>query len=263
MLLRGRKLVARGIAMILCGALVASALADVKITAEVTVTGIGDGPKTETVTTCYKGKLIRTERESTVSIYDTVKQTVTTFRKSDKTYRVLDLKKQLGKLPSVMAKLSVSTTAAVQATDATATIAGMPCKKYTGQAVLKMSSAAQPSAALPTTNILIEQWMTENIKSVSGTDSYMPLEQFIGPLKIYGGMEPIIREFSKMKGMPLSSKVTMSVTGSQDARPPIVTTTKVTAVSEAPLEDSLFQVPKGYSLAQLREANKIPKRQQP
>lgn len=256
--LRGRKLISRGVVLAAFCAIFATAPADVKITANVTVTGVGSGPKTETVTTCYKGNLIRTERSSTVSIYDIEKQTVVTFRKSDKTYRVLDLKKQLSSLPSTLAKLHVESSASVQPTNASSTIAGLPAKKYEAQATIKMMSENGAGMTLPTTNLVIEQWMTESVKNVSGTDAYLPMEQFFGPLKIYGGMEPIMKEFSKMKGLPLSSRITITATGGRGQATPIVTTTNVTAVSQAPLNENLFQVPKGYTLAQLRNATGLP-----
>lgn len=224
--------------------------ADVTITANVTVTG-KNRTETEKITTSYKGSLIRTESEKTVSIYDTDAQTVTTMRKADKSYRILALNDAMTRLPGMLSKIKVSSTAKVQPLAEKSLIAGKPAKKYIGTATISITPAGAESGNYPTTNIEIEQWMTEALK---GNDAgpISPLEQFLGPLKMYGGLEPVIEAFALMKGMPLSSRVTVRITGGGQDRGAIVTTTEVKSIRESKLPNSLFVVPEGYTLQTIR-----------
>lgn len=256
LLMKVRSLSIRSLVLVTCLGLTALALADVKITAKVTVTGgAGDKSGTQMVTTCYKGSLIRTETEKVISIYDSKTQTITTMRKSDKTYRVLSLKEGLTKMPSMLAKLNVTSSADVKPQPEKSVIAGKPAKKYIGSATIHISPEGAKEDTFPTTHIEVEQWMTEAVKfSADGGTTPSPLEQLLGPLSIYGGMEPVINAFATMKGVPLSSVVTVTVTGGKSPQhDPIVTTTEVQSMKDGQLDASLFAVPKGYTQMTLRK----------
>lgn len=231
----------------LCLATVSAAMADIKITATVTVVG-GARNETKKVVTYYKGSLIRTETDSGVSIYDAKAQTITSYRTGEKVYRLLSLKDTMTKLPGMMARVKVTSSANVQPLPDTATIAGMPAKKYIGTAAIQIGTEGMPNGG-PTTHIEIEQWMTE---SVTLDSEITPLQQVVGPLNQFGGMEPVAQAFGKMKGLPLSSRVKITMEGSRSAAPEIVTTTQVQAVDESPLSDDLFKVPEGYTLQPVR-----------
>ena len=239
----------RVFAFVACLATVAVASADVKVVAKVTVSGSPSGTGTQTVTTCYKGSFIRTETDKTISIYNTDSQTLITMRKSDKTYTSLGLKDTMMKMPAVLAKLHVNSTADVNPTDQTTMIAGRRAKKYVGVATIQITAEGAAMNSYPTTRIDLVQWMGEPVTGSSNTTDAKPLEQLLGPLKIFNGMDPVIKAFSKMKGLPLSSRVTVTTTGGTKQRSPIVTTTEVQSIQEGPLADSLFAVPKGYKLS--------------
>lgn len=242
------------------------ALADVKVVANVTVTG-GPDAGTKKITTAYKGKFIRTETDKTISIYDTLGQTITTINKAGKSYQVLSLKDTFTSMPSMMAKLQVKANANIQLKPDQGTIAGLAARKYAGKATIKITSEGLPEENFPTTQIEIEQWMTEAVPTTTGMGgALMPMKNFIGPLQQYKGMGPVIDEFSKMKGVPLSSKVTLTVLSNPNSRSraqgPITTTTQVLSVSSAPLDESLFRVPEGYTRTAMRTP-KPPNRRAP
>ena len=250
--------------VVLSLALLASA--DVKVVANVTVTG-GPDTGTKKITTAYKGKFIRTETDKTISIYDTASQTITTINKAGKTYNVLSLKDTFTSMPSLMAKLQVKANASILLKPDQGTIAGLAAKKYAGKATIKITSEGLPEENFPTTQIEIEQWMTEAVPTTTSMGgALMPMKNFIGPLQHYKGMGPLIDEWSKMKGVPLSSKVTLTVLSSPNgktrAQEPITTTTQVLSVSSAPLDESLFRVPEGYTRAAVRTP-KPPNRRAP
>jgi hypothetical protein len=243
-----------------------AASADVKVVANVTVTG-GREAGTKKITTSYKGKFIRTETDKTISIYDTASQTITTINKAGKTYNVLSLKDTFTSMPSMMAKLQVKANANIELRPDQGTIAGLAAKKYSGKATIKITSEGLPEENFPTTQIEIEQWMTEAVPTTTSMGgALMPMKNFIGPLQHYKGMGPVIDEFSKMKGVPLSSKVTLTVLSNPNSKTrsqgPITTTTQVLSVSSATLDASLFRVPEGYTRAAIRTP-KPPNRRAP
>jgi hypothetical protein len=209
--------------------------------------------------------MIRTEIDGRINIYDTKSQTITTLNPADRTYQVLDLKQAVTSMPTMLAKIKLEATASVEPLPDRTTIAGKPAKKYKGSATIRMGAEGMASGAYPTTKIELEQWVTESVSEGTLQATLAPLKQFTGPLEPYGGMESVIKEFSKMKGLPLSSRVTVTMSTSGNGRAPqgpITTTTEVQVVDESPLSDSLFQIPDGYQRAAIRTPQK-PNRKAP
>jgi hypothetical protein len=63
------------------------------------------------------------------------------------------------------------------------------------------------------------------------------------------GMKNLMEKLSSIKGVPLDSRVTMTFKGGPANMKPQVTTSTATSLSEAPLSDSLFKIPAGYTKA--------------
>lgn len=224
------------------------ASADVKVTAKVTVTGAASKSGTKEITTFYKGSLVRTEGPETVSIYDSKTETLISYRKGENTYRQLKLDDGMRSIPGMLAKIKINSSADIKEMPDKATIAGKTAKKYVGTATIQIVPESLPQGG-PKTRIDIEQWMTEDVK-IDNADS--PLGQMVEGMKAYGGVEPVLQAMSKMKGLPLTSKVTVTVEGGKQATGPIVTLTEVKSVEEGPLSDELFRVPEGFKLVQPR-----------
>jgi len=240
--------------------LVGAAQADVKIVSRVTVTGGTKPANTQTVTTYYKGDMVRTETDRVISLYDSKGQTITTMDKEGKTYRVLSLKTALAAAPGVLSRLRFKTTADMHPQEETAVIAGLPARKYLGRATFAMSVAGVPGNAAPPTVMEIEQWATEAVSLPSGSIGMTnPFLRLAGPLQQMKGMEPLVQAMSKVKGTPLSNRFTITV-GSADgaSKGPVVTDNEVESVSSEPLAPALFKVPEGFTKVEARSIPSAP-----
>lgn len=230
------------------------ASADLKLVSTVTVTGGKRGAQSQKTTTCYKGDMVRTETERTISLFDAKAQTVITVNKEDKTYRVLSLKSAFAAAPGMLSRLTFKTTAEMTPQEETAVIAGFPARKYLGKATFAMSMTGVPGSTPNETTMEIEQWATEAIAVPAGAlQMTNPFLRLAGPLRNMKGMEPLMNAMAEVKGTPLSNKFTITTGGPAGAaNGPVVTTNVVESVSTDPLDPALFRVPKGFTKAEAR-----------
>jgi hypothetical protein len=241
-----------------------AARADVKVVSRVAVTGGTKAAPPEMVTTSYKGKVVRTETSRMITLFNTETQSVTALNKADNTYRVVSLKDNMAKVPGLMSRMRFSTKANMEPQDGTKMIAGKPARKYVGTASMKMIVDGMPKDAAPETTMEIEQWTTDAVVLPPDCrDMMSPVTRLTGSLPNMPGMKPLVDALSQIKGTPLSSKVTVTVTGqsgsSSMARGPIVTTTDVVSITQLPLSADLFKVPAGYKKLESRSVPTFPK----
>ncbi len=253
----GRRLpsvLAAGAALLLVAC---AARADVKIVSEVNVTGLPPQAQAQvkqtfpqTVMTYYKGDMTRTELAGSVVLYDCLGDKLYTLDPAKKTYTIASVQEMMEKAGPLMAMMKFDTTADVKEGGASKTIAGKPAKNFLFTANIALSMEGTPAGMLPTTKIVGEQWVTNAVALPANCQRMMAasLARSAGPM--LGGMKPLIEKMATMKGAPLSSKVTVTITAAQPLpglpTDPIVTTTEVKAISEEALDDALFKIPADY-----------------
>jgi hypothetical protein len=256
-------------ALIAALSLAATARADVKIVQKVTVTGIPkeavegtgqpDPSKPQTVTTYLKGDKVRLENGRSVLIFDGAADRVYALDSAAKTYMELPLKDfgALGANPAAAAMLTFDTTADVKDTGENKSLAGKASHRYAYTATIKMGLGANPSMSslLPTVKLEGEQWTTEAITVPPG---YARLNAIVGVgamrRALGKGLDPLTDKLTTIKGVPLSSRETTTFVfadpnspfAAQAPKNPVVKTTEVTSVSEAPIGDDLFALPADY-----------------
>lgn len=236
-----------------------------KFISQVTVTG---GPRLtppQRVVTLVKNTVIRTDTERITTLYDVKNQTITTLNRSDKTYRIISLNNALGRTSGVLSKVKFATTATINPQDETRVIAGKPARKYSGKITMQLLTPGMSAETAPQTTMELEQWTTEAVTLPAGTQAMLsPVMRLAGPLQKMEGMQPVVEALSRIKGAPLSSKVTVipAAKGSEP-RDPIVTINEVLSVTSAPLSASLFQIPRDYKKVEVRAFPSLPKRSTP
>lgn len=256
------------------------ARADIKIVSEITITGMpaaarqsapGVSDKPMTTTVYYKGSKQRTETGNTVQIYDAAADQMYTLDTDKKTYSVISPSKMLEGVAGnpFLDMMKFDTTASVKAGGATKNIAGKPATNYVYSATIKITMDNLPPEAagsLPTMEMKGEQWATESLSLPSAFQKagLNNMARRMPPMMVKG-MKPLIDELAKIKGAPLSSRMSMSFIvppGSPAAgsvpKEPIVTTTEVKSISEETLSDSLFEIPTGYKKVEAPKTPGIP-----
>jgi hypothetical protein len=238
-----------------------AARADLTVVATVRVNGAAAQamakPRQQVVTTYYKANRIRTETGKTVSIYDTDTQQMYSLDPEKKTFRVTSLKNVTGTMaPGLLSKLKFNATADTREVAEEGVIAGKPARKYVCSATIGMSVEGMPQGSFPTTRIQIEQWATDAITLPGEAHKWaLPLARMTGPLESMDGMKPLVEAMAKIKGFPLSNRITTTVVATPTTQAgigrtptgPVVTTTEVQSVSEEALSDALFEIPKDYT----------------
>lgn len=248
-----------------CGiALANSASADMKLVSRVTIDR-GQAPApAQTVTTYYRGNLVRTETANVVTLYNIATQTITTLNKMDKTYRVLPLNAAFSQRSGLLSRVKLSTSADIQPQDESKVIAGMRARKYAGKVVLKMTVDGMQDENAPQTTMEIEQWTTDAVPLPADAQQLLsPVMRLSGPLQKMAGMKPLVEALARMKGAPLSSKVKVIPASRPDrpGRPPVTTTTDVVSVSLAPVSPALFAIPKDFKkVAYAPVSTRLPKK---
>jgi hypothetical protein len=249
----------------MCGiALASHASADMTLVSRVTAEGGAAPSPAQTVTTSYRGGLIRTETGRVVTLYNTTTQTITTLNKMDKTYRVLPLNSAFSQRSGLLSRVKISSSADIQPQDESKVIAGMRARKYAGKVVMKMTVEGMSDENAPQTTMEIEQWTTDAVPLPADAQQIMsPVMRLSGPLQKMEGMKPLVEALSRMKGAPLSSKVKVIPASrpGRPVRPPVTTTTDVVSVSLAPVSPALFAIPKDYKkVAYAPVSTRFPKR---
>jgi hypothetical protein len=255
------------------------ARADVKIVAEVKTTGMPTNPslptnanKPVTQTVYYKGKKQRVEVYGIVSITDSETGMTTILDPAKKTFYVSDpaeVAKAMAANP-MLAMIKMDTTAVdVKSGGQSKTIAGKAAKNYKVSATLKMGMEGGDDAMasmFPTVLVKNEQWVTEGIALPISVvkDSAEQYTKNLPPF-FQKGLKPYIDKMGTIQGFPLASTVIMEFVFANGSpgipgipKEPIVTTTEVKEISEAPLDDALFTVPSDYKKVEPPTPGAIP-----
>lgn len=263
-----RRIFASAVSMAALGVMATMARADVKVVAEVKVTGIPaaaaaqgapDLKKPIITTTYYKGNKQRVESGGTITItdYDTGK--VTTLNPEKKTFyttNITDGLKAMADNPMIE-MIKIDATADVKPGGETKTIAGKTAKNYKVTATMKMGmdgAPAEAAAMFPTIIMKGEQWTTEGITLPIQTGKLVQSNFAKNmPPFLQKGMKPFTDKMATIPGFTLSNTMSMEFVRAPGApdmpgfpKEPIVTITEVKELSEAPLEDALFAPPAGY-----------------
>lgn len=237
----------RGAALCAVTLTAVAAQADVKIVSKMKVNAFG-GNQDAVVTTYYKGSKVRTESPGTLQIYDATTKQAIVINQAEKTYSIITLGQQGGKMPNGM---KIKTTGSTKATNLTRTIAGKPARKYSFDGTITMASDKQEGSAKIILHM--DQWTTTAIKGAMTPSQMMgTMGQMLQGMGALGaGLKNLTSEMSKIKGMPLDLAMDMSMAASGPNSPQgmnfkITMSSAVQSISEAPLSASLFQIPKGY-----------------
>jgi hypothetical protein len=241
------------------------ARADLKVVSEVTVKGapkaaqVSDKPVT--TITYYKAGKQRVENDKSITIADLEGDKSYTLDPVKKTYYVTsskDREKAAADNP-FLAMIKVDTSTTVTPTAETKAIVGKTAKKFTYVTLMKMGmEGGDPSMAamFPTFTINGEMWTTEEVtlpvdyRKVARNNFMRTM-----PAMMAKGIQDMVDKISEIKGFPLFTVMTMTIVPSKEAPPqaaasfpkePIVTTTEVKSIVEAPLDDALFVVPADY-----------------
>ncbi|GAB4458113.1 MAG: hypothetical protein OHK0029_18880 [Armatimonadaceae bacterium] len=230
--------------------------ADLKIQANVITNG-----KKESTTTYYKGSMMRSEEGSNVIIFDGSKNIAYSLNTANKTYQVINFG-EMTKNPAFQ-MMDIKSNVSLKPGGKTKTILGKPAKNYVYSATVKFTMKpeamerikaqsggnATPNleAMMPTVTITGETWVTEALSMPSGGAAGA-----MATLQNVPGVSDLMKKFKTIKGVPLESTQTVKVAGGMGAanQRNVTTKTIATAISQASLPSSLFEVPKGYTKQQ-------------
>lgn len=230
-----------------------AARADLKLVSQMTL-----GDRSTTTTTYYKGKKMRSETtDGQISIFDTALGKMYLINTKEKTYQEMDMA-AVANNPMIQ-MMDVKSNVVVKPGGKTKNILGKPAKNYLFTAKLTFSFkkemmdklAAQNGGKapaqlpqLPVVSIQGENWVTDAIKLPTGTMNPANIMQAMSP-----GMKSLVDKLSAIKGVPLESTQTVTTTGNPMLAKmgPQVIKNVPRSLSEAPLPDSLFKVPAGYT----------------
>jgi len=279
------------------GAAASIARADVTITSLLTMTaprqmpgrpargsgGSGSETTRQTVTAYYKGNKVRTQSSvGSVTLYDAATDTTTVLNPADKTYTVNASKKMVEQVKPFLSMFKVSVGGGVTPGTASKTIAGLPARNYRINLQMKMgvdpqsaigrgglapgapgtSAAGTPPATLFRMKMAGEQWASSAVSLPARVQTQMTTSALRALGGMMPGMEKMAGRMTAVKGLPLSSRMTITMTtpqgigaammggggpaGAKSGPIVITTVTDTKSVSRKPLPDSLFTIPAGY-----------------
>lgn len=229
----------------------AVSLADVKVVSQIKMTMFGGQQAPQTVTSYYKGQMIRSEAPNSISILNGKTNEVIQINSANKTYSVTKLGQGVKAMPQGVKMVANGKT---RLTNETKTIAGKAARKYVFDGTMDMQAAGQGSGKI---KLHVDQWTTSTMKlAMSPFQMAGMLGQMLQSLGPAGsGVRQLTAELGKIKGFPLSNNVVMDITAKgpgqtgapgQDIKMSFTIQTDVLSLKEGPLSASLFQVPAGY-----------------
>lgn len=205
----------------------------------------GSAPKTPTMTMYYKGNRTRTETGARVTIFDG--QRMLLLNPEKKTYQVIPKDAASKAANPMLAMMDIKADVSVKPTGKTQTIQGKKTQLYVMTMTMKlgMKPGATKDAPkgempqIPPITSKMELWTAEFPGiSLSGAamNQAMPAGAASMPF-----VKDMTEKMKSVKGIPLQTTMTQDIMGRQ-----MSVTMKTTALSEAPLPDSLFGPPAGY-----------------
>jgi hypothetical protein len=221
-----------------------AAHADLTLVSEVTRTTNGRTAPAQKLVTYFKGGRLRSDSGSVVTLYDTAAKRIIRVDRARKTYMVLAQKpsRPVGGL----ARLQFKTTASVKPGRKTRVIAGKTARNYLADASLQLQLPGFPGGEAPTTRMQIEQWTTEAVSVPAETRRVLALASTGISGSLAAGMKPLSDALGKVRGLPLSSKVTLHSTRPGAVGGSVTSLTEVRSIKTGVLSEDLFRVPKGY-----------------
>ena len=224
--------------------------ADAKVVAHMHVDSDGTTQPDQTITTYYKGSMIRSDAANTITIIDTKSGMTTIIHPGDKAYTQYNVSQLSNSMP-MFSDMTIKAKASVQATGLHRDIAGKDAAKFIADIDIVMTPKKDSSISQHTTMHLV-RWTTAAVPvDIPPAD----LAKFSAQQAVFlslPGMEEVTRELSKIVGLPLSSDMTINteIVGAPDKQLPPPSkqeiSTDVDSISQDPLDDSLFHIPPGY-----------------
>lgn len=251
--------------------------ADVQIVSDVWVEGAaqpglvgttGGQTTRRTIKTFYKGNRVRTDTSGMVLIYDAAADRLFALDPARKTYTVNPVRAARGRMEPWMAMMKIETRGNVRPGGATQTIAGLPARNYRIFLVQRMRLTEQGAArqGLPPGPVLTmrmegEQWASQAVDVPPRVQRMMTTSvlRSLGPTA-----GPLQDKMATIRGVPLSSRVTMTITPARpvsgDLPAPLVTTTTIQtrSVVRKTLPAALFAVPAGYRKVEPAAGGEMP-----
>lgn len=244
-----RALFLTGLALVSLGTV---ARADVKLVQSTSMDGeLGQrvkkagAPQAPSTTTYYKGSKMRLEAGETISIFDGQRLLVLDAKK--KTYQVVPRDAASAANP-MMAMMDVKAEMSVKPTGKTQAIQGKKAQLYV--MTMTMNLGLKPGALkgegapkgeqpkIPPVTSKTEFWMVE-FPGVSVGGSVR--QNMMGNMGSLPFVKDMTEKLKALKGIPLLTVMNQEVMGRKFS-----VTVKTTALSEAPLPDSLFVPPPGF-----------------
>jgi hypothetical protein len=228
----------------------AAAHADLKLVSSVSVTG-KRGTQTVSAVSYFKGSMVRIDNGPITRITDSKTHKTILINFPKKAYVIPDdaatMKAAAGSIKQQGLKLS----AHIKPTGKSKKIAGRIAHQYVGDLTASGKFPSQPGSVANVT-FSIDEWTTDvsGVKA-SQADMMGTISDIIHTLAGVNGMEQVTRELSKIKGVPLVSKLVGKFTlttiggGAPKVRN-ISYDIEATTATEESLPMSIFQVPKGF-----------------
>lgn len=210
--------------------------------------------KTYTVT-------VKSDLQNTVTIYDGASGNLYSLNTKNNTYTATALPEKSIELDSnaLWSLFKFDTTTNVEPGGAKKTVAGKSVTNSVVNTTINMmlkDSALGAGGSLGTIEVLGELWTTDDtlIPVTAPSSAGMTSEVLRMPGTLKNAFQPLIDEITNIKGTVLSSRVVLTIPklGEAAAEPAaqskemIIIAMDVKSISEKPLPDSLFTVPKGY-----------------
>jgi hypothetical protein len=236
------------ICALVLGALTASA--DMKMVSKVTIE-TPRGPKVVTVVTFIKGHLMRIDTGDIRKISDSRTHKIVMMNTLKRNYFIPDTAVIHRASAQDIKSQNMKIKAQVQPTGKRKTIAGRSATQYVGELLVTGDYSTIPGAKAEA-RFKIDQWTTE-AKGVQVSQSEMmgTVGDLLRSVSGVAGMQDVTRELSKIKGVPLNSTLSGTLTlssssGGAPRKQNISFTTEAMTVNESTLPASIFKIPAGY-----------------
>lgn len=226
----------------------AAAQADVKIVSHMHTDENGTTRPDQTITTYYKGNIVRTESGAAVTLLNTTTGKTAILRPWNKTFSVFNVSQLAPNNPSPGSKAEAHAT--VTQTSEHKVIAGKNATKFVADIDFTVTLS---SLLARHTTMHIVRWTTTDVQMPVTSDvleKYSP-EQLT--FRGFSGMDDVQKELAKITGLPLSSEITIkseytapSGVGGVPTPSTEMTNVDVDSISTDALDDSLFVVPNDY-----------------
>lgn len=235
--------------VLILGALLTAApgFADLKVVSHLKADIVNKVTERDT-TSYFKGDFIRFETDKSATIYNVATGNTVVLDLDKKTY--YDVPKPS---PAAASGMKVDVTASVTPTDEKSKVAGYDCAKFLANLGLSMTPADKSNFTAKT-EIGMQIWTTKQLQTPFSPKHilYMVTQMFRGAMVVEGA-DKIATEMAKVEGFPLNVSTTMTISGIPGMTPPTVKIDQqVRSVVEAPLADSLFQVPADFKKGEAR-----------